>query len=200
MSEGKWNHPMFEQMRNAEVEAPEHVMHAAIKKSNRNGFFYFQWHSFNVWYLTIGLGAMLSLFLFNGQNAQTTDLHSKSEVLSVDKKSGPAPVVQNQMEDKKKNALIQSNTPTLDKKVASRKGSESKSSPVIVGLSETKIKDENQEAATLRANAEISIDSVQVARQDLEREPKSEETLPIKPALTKKGRPLRVKIGENAKP
>ena len=199
MSEGKWNHPMFEQIRNAEVEAPEHVMHAAIKKSNRNGFFYFQWHSFNVWYLALGLSSLLTLVFFNGNNGQSGQFRSEANesrkiatpaVFPVDEKSkaGTETQVMNSpiVASKKKNIQASEELNAIDRSVAADE--------------EEGAQRNNQEPLNTLSNAEVNTNTAVATNQGLQQDLKKAEPLPIKRELPKKGRSLRVKIGDNAKP
>ena len=203
MSEGKWNHPMFEKIRNAEVEAPEFIMDAAIKRSNKNSFFYFQWHSLNIWYLALGLSIGLSVLLFNtNQNQGKDQLFSKVQkeqpkqkadlngVSSMESKVVPtnveqtnskrSPIAVNQGFEKHTPAVHQDGG--MNTNVISVNAVSSSEHDIVGVLSET-------QADSLQRSLAPNI-SVETEKQIVE--PHLE--------LPKKGRPLKVKIGENAKP
>lgn len=199
MSEGKWNHPMFEQIRNAEVEAPEHIMHAAIKKSNRNGFFYFQWHSINVWYLALGLSSLLTLVFFNGNSGQSGQFRSEAKetrtiatpaVSPVDEKmkgSTEIQVINSPVAaSKKKNTQVSDELNAIERSVAAHE--------------EKAAKRNDQEPLNTLSDAEVNANTAVATSQELQQDLKKAELLPIKRELPKKGRSLRVKIGDNAKP
>jgi hypothetical protein len=199
MSEGKWNHPMFEQMRNAEVEAPEHVMHAAIKKSNRNGFFYFQWHSFNVWYLALGLSSLLTLVFLNGNNEKSGQFRSEANETRTIATPVVSPV------DQKMNASteIQVNNSTV---VASQKKTKITSKGfnanerTVAANEETAAQRNDQAPLNTLSDEEVNAKTAVAADQELQQDLKKSEPLPVKHDRAKKGRSLRVKIGDNAKP
>ena len=199
MSEGKWNHPMFEQMRNAEVEAPEHVMHAAIKKSNRNGFFYFQWHSFNVWYLALGLSSLLTLVFLNGNNEKSGQFRSEAKEIRTIATPAVSPV------DQKMNAKteIQVNNSTV---VASQKKTKITSKGfnanerTVAANEETAAQRNDQAPLNTLSDEEVNTKTAVAADQELQQDLKKSEPLPVKHDQIKKGRSLRVKIGDNAKP
>jgi hypothetical protein len=199
MSEGKWNHPMFEQIRNAEVEAPEHIMHAAIKKSNRNGFFYFQWQSFNVWYLALGLSSLLALLFFNGNNAQNGQFRSEVKETSTIGKPATSPIDQKM----KGSTEIQVNNPTV---IASKKKTTMASKGVsandrtVAAHKETSTEINEQEPLITLPVTETNTEKSAAKSQELQQELRKAEPIPVKCELPKKGRSLRVKIGENAKP
>lgn len=199
MSEGKWNHPMFEQIRNAEVQAPEHIMHAAIKKSNRNGFFYFQWQSFNVWYLALGLSSLLAILFFSGNNAQSGQFRSEAKETSAIGKPATSPIDQTM----KGSTEIQVNNPTV---IASKKKTTMASKEVsandqtVAAHKETSTEIKEQEPLNILTNTEVNTNTSVATSQELQQEIKKAEPLPTKRELPKKGRSLRVKIGDNAKP
>lgn len=199
MSEGKWNHPMFEQIRNAEVEAPEHIMHAAIKKSNRNGFFYFQWQSFNVWYLALGLSSLLALLFFNGNNAQNGQFRFEVKETSTIGKPATSPIDQKM----KGSTEIQVNNPTV---IASKKKTTMASKGVsandrtVAAHKETSTEINEQEPLITLPVTETNTEKSAAKSQELQQELRKAEPIPVKCELPKKGRSLRVKIGENAKP
>lgn len=199
MSEGKWNHPMFEQIRNAEVEAPEHIMHAAIKKSNRNGFFYFQWQSFNVWYLALGLSSLLALLFFNGNNAQNGQFRSEVKETSTIGKPATSSIDQKM----KGSTEIQVNNPTV---IASKKKTTMASKGVsandrtVAAHKETSTEINEQEPLITLPVTETNTEKSAAKSQELQQELRKAEPIPVKCELPKKGRSLRVKIGENAKP
>ena len=198
MSEGKWNHPMFEQIRNAEVEAPEHIMHAAIKKSNRNGFFYFQWQSFNVWYLALGLSSLLALLFFNGHNGQSAQFRTEVKETSTIGKPSTSPIDQKM----KGSTEIQVNNPTV---IASKK----KTTMASKSINANERTEATNEATTAQRNVqeplntlsdtEVNTNASVATSQELKQELKTSEPLPVKGEKPKKGRSLRVKIGDNAK-
>jgi hypothetical protein len=199
MSEGKWNHPMFEQIRNAEVEAPEHVMHAAIKKSNRSGFFYFQWHSFNVWYVALGLGSLLTLVFFNGNNGQSGQFRSEAKETRTIATPAVSPVDQKM----NRSAEIQaSSSPVVaSKKKVTQASEELNAVERSVAASEEKAAQRNdQERLNTLSDAEVTTITSVSTNQEMQQDLKKEEPLPVKHDRTKKGRSLRVKIGDNAKP
>ena len=199
MSEGKWNHPMFEQLRNAEVEAPEHIMHAAIKKSNRNGFFYFQKHSFNVWYLALGLSSLLALLLFNANNGQSGQFRSEVKETRTIGIPSTSPIDQKM----KGSAEIQVNNSTV---VASQKITTiaskglSANDRTVAANEETSTEINEQEPLSVLSDTEVNTKTSVATSQELQPELKTSEPLPVKDEQTKKGRSLRVKVGENAKP
>jgi len=207
MSEGKWNHPMFEKIRNAEVEAPEFIMDAAIKRSNRNSFFYFQWHSMNVWYLALGLSIGLSLLFFNTkQNVNEGQLISK-----VQKEQSKPKVVMNRVSTIEVKESP-SNIPSLSTKTTSEKRpigencnlGKNNSSVQSNPLMNTNTNSTN---AVLSVDYEMKevveeshtdsllhfVDPGNSNKQDL-------QTVQPRIDLPKKGRSLKVKIGENDKP
>jgi hypothetical protein len=199
MSEGKWNHPMFEQIRNAEVEAPEHIMHAAINKSNRNGFFYFQWHSFNVWYLAFGLSSLLALLFFNGHNGQSAQFRTEVKETSTIGKPATSPIDQKM----KGSTEIQVNNPTV---IASKKKTTMASKSINANErteatnQETTAQRNVQESLNTLSDTEVNTNASVATSQELKQELKTSEPLPVKGEKPKKGRSLRVKIGDNAKP
>jgi hypothetical protein len=199
MSEGKWNHPMFEQIRNAEVEAPEHIMHAAIKKSNRNGFFYFQWQSFNVWYLALGLSSLLVLLFANVNNGQSAQFRTEVKETSTIGKPATSPIDQKM----KVNQEIKLNNPTV---IASKKKTTiaSKSSNAHerteASNEETSAQRNVQEPLNTLSDTEVNTNASVATSQELQQELNKAEPLTTKRELPKKGRSLRVKIGDNAKP
>lgn len=203
MSEGKWNHPMFEKIRNAEVEAPEFIMDAAIKRSNKNSFFYFQWHSLNIWYLALGLSIGLSMLFFN-----TNQNHSENQLISKVQKEQPKQKADlnrvRSMEAKEVSTNVEL-TNIKRSTMAVNHGIEKNTTAVhsdggmnTNGISENRVSpsehdivevvEETQPDSLLRSLAPDN--AVQTERQI------------IKPhiELPKKGRSLKVKIGENAKP
>ena len=199
MSEGKWNHPMFEQIRNAEVQAPEHIMHAAIKKSNRNGFFYFQWQSFNVWYLALGLSSLLALLFFNGNNAQNGQFRSEVKETSTIGKPATSPIDQKM----KGSTEIQVNNPTViasKKKTTIASKSSNANERTEATNEETTAQRNVQEPLNTLSDTEVNTNASVATSQELQQELNKAEPLPIKREMPKKGRSLRVKIGENAKP
>jgi hypothetical protein len=199
MSEGKWNHPMFEQIRNAEVQAPEHIMHAAIKKSNRNGFFYFQWQSFNVWYLAFGLGSLLALLFVNGNNGQSAQFRTEVKETRTVGTPATSPVDQKM----KGSTEIQVNNPTV---IASKKKTPMASKGVsandrtVLAHKETSTQINEQEPLSSLPVNEVNTNATVATSQELQQELKKAEPLPTNRELPKKGRSLRVKIGDNAKP
>ncbi len=199
MSEGKWNHPMFEQIRNAEVQPPEHIMHAAIKKSNRNGFFYFQWQSFNVWYLALGLSSLLALLFFNGNNLQNGQFRSEVKETSTIGKPATSPIDQKM----KGSTEIQVKNPTViasKKKTTIASKGVSANDQTVTAHKETSTEINEQEPLITLPVTETNSEKSLVTSQELQQELKKAEPLPVKGEKPKKGRSLRVKIGENAKP
>lgn len=190
---------MFEQIRNAEVQAPEHIMHAAIKKSNRNGFFYFQWQSFNVWYLALGLSSLLAILFFNGNNAQSGQFRSEAKEIRTNVKPATSPVDQKM----KGGAEIQAKN---SKVIASKKRTTVASKGVsaneksVATYQETTALVNVQEPLNTSSDTEVKTNATVATSQELQQEMKQAEPLPIKREVPKKGRSLRVKVGDNAKP
>lgn len=203
MSEGKWNHPMFEKIRNAEVEAPEFIMDAAIKRSNRNSFFYFQWHSLNVWYLVIGLSIGLS-FLFFNTNQPKRDGQLVSTVQAEQSKSKVSlnPVKTIETKEVLSNAV---HTTLKRNTTFENRGGERKTSPVPSdGGMNTSVISVNtvssSEQDIVEFVAEDQPDSLQRSLAPIISEEKEKQIVEPHIELPKKGRPLKVKIGENVKP
>lgn len=199
MSEGKWNHPMFEQIRNAEVEAPEHIMHAAIKKSNRNGFFYFQWQSFNVWYLALGLSSLLVLLFANVNNGQSAQFRTEVKETSTIGKPATSPNDQKM----KVNQEIKLNNPTViapKKKTTIASKSSNANERTEASNEETSAQRNVQEPLNTLSDTEVNTNASVATSQELQQELNKAEPLTTKRELPKKGRSLRVKIGDNAKP
>jgi cytoskeletal protein RodZ len=199
MSEGKWNHPMFEQIRNAEVEAPEHIMHAAIKKSNRNGFFYFQWQSFNVWYLALGLSSLLVLLFANVNNGQSAQFRTEVKETSTIGKPATSPIDQKM----KVNQEIKLNNPTViapKKKTTIASKSSNAHERTEASNEETSAQRNVQEPLNTLSDTEVNTNASVATSQELQQELNKAEPLTTKRELPKKGRSLRVKIGDNAKP
>lgn len=190
---------MFEQIRNAEVQAPEHIMHAAIKKSNRNGFFYFQWQSFNVWYLALGLSSLLALLFFNGNNLQNGQFRSEVKETSTIGKPATSPIDQKM----KGSTEIQGNNSTV---IASKKKTKIAGKGVgaddrtVTAHKETSTEIYEQEPLITLPVTETNTEKSVVTSQELQQELKRAEPLLVKGEKPKKGRLLRVKIGDNAKP
>lgn len=203
MSEGKWNHPMFEKIRNAEVEAPEFIMDAAIKRSSRNSFFYFQWHSLNVWYLALGLSIGLSVLFFNTkQKVSGGQLISKPQIEQAKSKV-----------DVNRSSTMEATAVSSYAKHASSKGSATVEKGRIEKNTSTVESDASMNANAIGENTALSS---QKNRQEVvaETQPDSiqhslrigstgqEEGQTVQPHIDvpKRGRSLKVKIGENAKP
>lgn len=199
MSEGKWNHPMFEQIRNAEVQAPEHIMHAAIKKSNRNGFFYFQWQSFNVWYLALGLSSLLAILFFNGNNAQSGQFRSEAKETSTIGKPATSPIDQT-MKGSNEIQVNNSTVVTSKKKATIASKSLNANERTVAANQETSTEINEQEPLSSLSDTEVNTNASVATSQELQQELNKAEPLPTKRELPKKGRSLRVKIGDNAKP
>jgi hypothetical protein len=174
-------------------------MHAAIKKSNRNGFFYFQWHSFNVWYLALGLSSLLTLVFFNGNSGQSGQFRSEAKetrtiatpaVSPVDEKMNGSTEIQvinsPVAASKKKNTQVSDELNAIERSVAAHE--------------EKAAKRNDQEPLNTLSDAEVNANTAVATSQELQQDLKKAELLPIKRELPKKGRSLRVKIGDNAKP
>jgi len=203
MSEGKWNHPMFEKIRNAEVEAPEFIMDAAIKRSNKNSFFYFQWHSLNIWYLALGLSIGLSVLLFNtNQNQGKYQLFSKVQKEQPKQKADLNGV--SSMEAK----VVPTNVEQTNLKmspIAVNRGFEKNASPVHRdGGMNTNVISVNTVSSSehdiVGVLADTQTDSLQRSLDSNISVETEKQIVEPHLELPKKGRPLKVKIGENAKP
>lgn len=203
MSEGKWNHPMFEKIRNAEVEAPEFIMDAAIKRSNRNSFFYFQWHSLNVWYLALGLSLGLAMLFFNtNQNMSGGQLISKVQV----EQSKPKVHVNrlSTIEAKEVSYYAKHAVSRGSAKVEKGGDDENNLSDPSDAMMNTDAILENTTLSSAENRQEVVVenqpDSLQQYMDTGNANQQEVQSVQPRIDLPKKGRSLKVKIGENAKP
>ncbi len=194
MSERKWNHPVFEEIKHAEVSAPEHIMHAAIKKSNRRGFFFFDWRTLNVWYILLGLGLLSTYWTWNSQSSIQPTMSikgsSKSTAILQDKLEESSPVISAapQIAQPIAKQRKQRNVSAMDEQTPSFASDQIASVPQTMTEQETAVnKSEGVVSISLTDSSEKIIDK-----------PVAPETKTM--AQPKKGRALRVKIGENSKP
>ena len=194
---------MFEKIRNAEVEAPEFIMDAAIKRSNKNSFFYFQWHSLNIWYLALGLSIGLSVLLFN-----TNQNQDKGQLFSKVQKEQPKQKVDLNRASTMEAKVVPTNVEQTNLKrstIAVNRGFEKNASPVHRdGGMNTNVISVNTVSSSehdiVGVMADTQTDSLQRSLDSNISVETEKQIVEPHLELPKKGRPLKVKIGENAKP
>ncbi|MEN9333002.1 MAG: hypothetical protein RLY35_182 [Bacteroidota bacterium] len=200
MSEREWNHPVFEQMRNAEVNAPEHIMHAAIKKSNRRGFFFFDWRTLNVWYLAFGLGMVLTYWSWKSQADQSPNVAanaSQQEQMVIKRKAtkvSPAVLAHPAAKQNEQTEVLagkrQHCSLPLDHQAQS---AESISDAQVMPPSSTQMQNTTSDVqqASFAAADSVKVQSNPVVSFTQEKKASEQK---------RKGRSLKVKLGDSAKP